>query len=297
VHLHEIGSIDTIIDIAGTLFCLTQLKVFEKINPTKIFFNTIAVGGGTVTFSHGTLPVPAPATAKILQKYNLQYHYGPIDTELATPTGVSILALLSHEKYAIQTIPPAEIKITQIGIGVGAKDFPKYANILRTISAETSQHLFLEHSIGKEYPIHILETNVDDVKGEILGHLVEILMQKKAMDVSLIPCTTKKNRPGIIIRVICMPETTEELITTMILETGTLGVRISKELRYCVDRDSIVKEIELSGQMFKIHIKRAFGPNNNIIQQKIEFEDLKHISEVLKIPIRMIEAEIYRSIS
>ena len=101
VHLHEIGSIDTIVDIAGTTFCLQQLGAFDEEMPLKIYSTPIAVGGGTVTFSHGTLPVPAPATLKILEANELAFQYGPVDTELATPTGVSLLAVMKKTLNAV----------------------------------------------------------------------------------------------------------------------------------------------------------------------------------------------------
>jgi uncharacterized protein (TIGR00299 family) protein len=294
VHLHEIGAVDTIIDILGTVFCLQELGVFLQENPTFLYFSSIAVGGGSVKIAHGTVPVPAPATLLLLSKNKLSWKYGPEDRELATPTGVAILSALITNGIAKQQRPIGSNSTNGIGIGVGSLKLSNTPNILRIQFGES-----FENGVNslKSYPIYVLETNIDDVRGEILGNLVGVLGQKGALDVSLIPCTGKKNRPGILIKVICNKDKVESLSQCLIAETGTLGVRINEETRYCLNRKMFEKEITINDQKFIIHIKQALNSNNEIIQQKVEFDDLKRIAETLQLPIRIVENKIAKDIS
>lgn len=288
VHLHEIGAIDTIIDIVGSAFCFQKLGVFAESNATSIFFPPIAVGGGMVKFSHGTFPVPAPATARLLEQNQLCYKYGPVDFELATPTGVAILSVLKKMKLAIQKRPDIALIMKTHGIGIGTLQLENIPNILESFLGETVS----SRTGVSEEKILVLETNLDDVRGEIMGNLISILLEKKALDVSIIPCTTKKSRPGFILKVIANPVDQDMLIRTIMEETGTLGVRICEEQRKCLNRDIIETEITLDNQKFLIHIKRALDKNSLILQEKLEFDDLKKIADLLHLPIRIIENRV-----
>jgi hypothetical protein len=131
VHLHEIGSVDTILDIAGSMYGLEVLGAFSSKGSLDIFASSIAVGGGTVKCAHGIMPVPAPATSQLLQMSNLQFLHGPVQFELATPTGVAILGALKQKGLLKQENPPKPYQLHQVGVGLGSHEFPSHVNMLR----------------------------------------------------------------------------------------------------------------------------------------------------------------------
>jgi uncharacterized protein (TIGR00299 family) protein len=288
VHLHELSSADTILDIAGTSFLLEHLGVFSEQSALRVYFSPIAVGGGTVKCAHGILPVPAPATTALLEQNHLNYQHGPVDTELATPTGVALLGELVHLGLAIQGVPSRTYQILKSGIGVGTKDLPDRPNILRSFLCESPD----QFQLGPVEPVLILETNIDDLSGEYLGSLMNQLLTAEAYDVSFIPCTTKKNRPGIIVKIIA-PLTQKEILSQILFrETGTLGVRIREENRLCMPRELVTREISIDGHSFSVRIKVSRFPSGEIFQEKIEFEDLQQIATALQISVREAEKRV-----
>ena len=302
VHLHEIGSIDTIIDITGTMFCLQELGVFNQKEPTKIYISPVNVGNGKIKTAHGIMQVPAPATAKILELSQINFIFGNVNFELATPTGVAILASLKESNFLSEKKPSFPYKIKKIGNGVGSYDLPNQANLLRIFhgqkeNKENKENLSNNNNKKFHYsPIYILETNVDDVRGEILGFLITKLIDQGALDATIIPTITKKNRPGYIISVITNGDKVESLTELLIKETGTLGVRLLKQQRYCLERKVNEHKISIEGQNFVIHEKIAMDQNGNIVQKKIEFEDLKIIADKLHISIREVDNIVWHLI-
>ncbi len=289
VHLHEIGSIDTIIDITGTMFCLQELGVFNQKDPTKIYISPVNVGNGKIKTAHGIMQVPAPATAKILELNQITFIFGDVNFELATPTGVAILASLKELNFLLEKKPAFSYKLKKIGIGVGTYDLPNQANLLRIFYGQ-KENLPQNNNKKNQYmPIYNLETNVDDVRGEILGFLINKLMEQGALDATIIPTITKKNRPGYLISVITNEDKVESLTELLIKETGTLGVRLLKQQRYCLERKVNEHKISIQGHDFVIHEKTAMDHNGNIVQKKIEFEDLKTIADKLHLSIRDVE--------
>ena len=150
----------------------------------------------------------------------------------------------------------------------------------------------VQTELGNLHAIHILETNLDDVRGEILGHLIQVLVDSGALDVSILSTVTKKNRPGHLLRVVCTEKDIPQLSRVILFEAGTLGIRISHSTRLCVARQSIEKIISLHGKDFTIHYKVAKTPSGEIIQVKVEFEDLKRISKELGISILDVERKL-----
>jgi pyridinium-3,5-bisthiocarboxylic acid mononucleotide nickel chelatase len=304
VKLHEIGAIDTIIDISGSIFALNELGVFKSMeNYTKIYFPSIAIGGGTIKCAHGILPVPAPATTKIIESENLIISNGPENFELATPTGVSILASLKKSGRAEQ-IPDQKYlndisySINGVGIGVGSLKLKSQPNILRSflctiknVSDDDSSSIELSND-----QIYVLETNVDDVKGEILGNLFENLMEIGALDVNLISTITKKNRPGYLITVLTKKVHISTISNKLFKETGTLGIRVSRRQRIILHREILNRKIHIYGEEFNIRQKIARDENNLIIQSKFEFDDIKMIANKLDRSIREIELELGKNI-
>ena len=155
----------------------------------------------------------------------------------------------------------------------------------------------LQEKWGPLFPIFILETNLDDVSGEIIGNLFSLLLDAGALDVTIVSTISKKNRPGFLLKVISNKESIARLIRLIITETGTLGVRIREELRVCLKREIVEKSITLLGKMYLIHLKIAYDAEDKLIHQKIEFEDLKSIALDLKIPVKQIEHQIYKEMN
>ena len=293
IHLHEIGSIDTIVDISGTMFCLQELGVFNKKEPTKIYITPVNVGNGKIKTAHGIMNVPAPATASILESNQISFIFGNINYELATPTGVAILAALKEHNLLNEQKPHFPYKIKKIGKGVGTYELPNQANMLRIFYGQDKMEPSLSNKKIQYSPIDILETNIDDVRGEILGYLINKLIEEGALDTTIIPTITKKNRPGYLISVITHEEKVESLTELLIKETGTLGVRLLKQQRYCLERTVEERKISIKGHDFIVHQKIALDHNGNIIQKKIEFEDLKTIANMIHLSIREVENIIW----
>ncbi|MBI1662303.1 MAG: nickel pincer cofactor biosynthesis protein LarC [Nitrosopumilus sp.] len=278
VHFHEASSIDTLVDIVGITIALDDLGLFDE----KIICMPISVGGGSVTFSHGTMSNPASAILEIFKNSHLKIKGTNADEELTTPTGACILANLTNT--SMDYYP--SMKINSIGYGAGQKDFEKFANVLKLVRGSASN---LEIDSVK-----ILETNVDDISGEILGNLIEKIMQKDARDVSIFHGITKKGRPTNLVSVICDDQNIDEIVDTLVLETGTLGVRISESTRFVVPRTNENISLTIDGKSFDIRYKKSSFKGK--IDFKIEFDDLKNISNTLGKSIKETESLLRKEI-
>ena len=261
VHFHEASSIDTLIDIVGITIALDDLKFFDE----KILCLPISVGGDSVTFSHGTMSNPAAAILEIFKNSNLIIKGNNAKTELTTPTGACILVSLTNN--AVDFYP--SMKIDSIGYGAGQKEFKTFSNVLKIVKG--SENNFEIDSVK------ILETNVDDVSGEILGNLIEKIMKKGAKDVSIYHGITKKGRPTNLVSVICDNMTMDEIVDTLVLETGTLGIRISESSRFVVPRSIHDVSVIINDQSFKVNYKKSSFKGKTDF--KIEFDDLRTISD------------------
>lgn len=275
VHLHEAGSADTIIDIAGITIALDSLGVFNS----KVYGTPPSIGGGIIDIDHGRYPVPPPATTRILKDYNIPFKGGPVEKELVTPTGISILANLVT---SFTTVHPT-MTITTEGYGAGKYEFHGIPNVTRVIIGEAVTRKFYEDEIIT------LETNVDDVTGEVLGYTMNKLLQHGALDVSYLNTVTKKNRPGYLIKVITKPEETLKLASILFEETGTLGIRTVPGIKRLILSRSVEKiPIEIGGKGFYVGIKIGKDSEDNILTVKPEFEDLKDIADETGEPIKNI---------
>lgn len=271
-HLHEVALIDTAAEIIGCAIALDNLGLFDS----KIYSTPVAVGGGMFKFSHGTVSSPAPATLAILQSKNFPFIGGPIESELATPTGVSILVNLVDK---ITRFYPPMVPIKS-GYGAGTKDFAEIPALLRlTIGQSIENELAMDQ-------IAVLETNIDDVAAEVLGYTLDKLLSEGAKDVSIIPMYTKKNRPGHIIKVIADQNDVEHLSQVLIDETGTLGARVYYCERHILNRELHTINLQLMGNQETIRIKVSKNLKGEIIHVKPEYEDLKKLAEKTKKPLR-----------
>ena len=278
VHFHEASSIDTLIDIVGVTIACENLKLFEE----KIVCLPISVGGGTVSFSHGTMSNPASAVLQIFKNSNLKIQGNNTKEELTTPTGACILVNLTNN--AMEYYP--SMNITSIGYGAGKKKIDTFSNVLKIIQGNENN--------SKKDLVKILETNIDDVSGEILGHLIEKIMEQGAKDVSIYPGITKKGRPTNLVCVICDESVVDTIIDTLVLETGTLGIRISDSNRIIVPRTNHSFSLTFDGKSFEVNYKKSSYKGKTHF--KIEFDDLKNISNSLDKSIIDVEAFLRREI-
>ena len=278
VHFHEASSIDTLVDIVGITIALDDLKLFEE----KIICLPVSVGGGTVSFSHGTMSNPTSAVLEIFKNSNLNIQGNNSKEELTTPTGACILVNLTNNP--IEYYPSMNVSL--IGYGAGQKDFETFSNVLKIIQGD-------ENSFEMD-TVKILETNIDDVSGEILGHLIEKIMDQGAKDVSIYSGITKKGRPTNLVCVICDDVKVDTIIDTLVLETGTLGIRISNSNRFIVPRSSHNFSLTFDGRAFEVNYKKS--SHNGKTHFKIEFNDLKNISNALNKPIVDIESFLRKEI-
>ena len=267
LHLHEMGQQDAVADIVGAVFAFHNLELSRS----RILCMPVSVGGGYVDTAHGLLPVPALATLSILDSSNLMWRGGPVEHELLTPTGAAILAYLI-KKYGSTCSGYPQMTSSVTGYGAGSKE-TGMPNVLRSVLGELDTGLAFDH-------VEMLETNVDDVTGEVVGYLIQELMDDGALDVSVIPATMKKGRSGFLIKVICRPEDTNRLAHKIIAVTGSLGVRqIPVRHRLTARRRMVDIEIQVSGRPYLVPVKVACDNSGNVLNISAEFEDCRLIAQ------------------
>ncbi|MBK5112870.1 MAG: nickel pincer cofactor biosynthesis protein LarC [Candidatus Heimdallarchaeota archaeon] len=269
VHLHEAGSLDTFLDVLGAAVLLDQLGLFDAF----IYLLPVAIGSGTVTFSHGTLPVPAPAVVEIVKGYQIPVYSGSIKSELLTPTGAILIASLMNtcKNSVVKNYP--YITIEKSVAGFGTKEFEKTPNALR---------LILGSNLESEHPqeeISIIETNLDDCSGETIGFLSQKLLEMGAKDVYLTPIYMKKGRPGTMISVLCLPKDVGIFAAEIMNQTSTIGVRIINSNKIMLRREIKELQIKVKEKNFKIRAKISYNEKGEIAHFKPEFDDIKHITE------------------
>lgn len=281
-HLHEAGSADTLADIFGVAVACDNLGIFDG----EVYCTPVAVGGGTVTFSHGTWGTPAPAVLEVLRQHGIPILGGPEAVELATPTGVSMLVNLA--KNVALTYPP--LIPERVGYGAGKKELPGAPNLLRVVLGRT-----LEHGLGSD-TVQILETNLDDLPGEMLGHALQRVLDSGAKDAWLTPAYFKKNRPGHVLHVICDPQDAQRLARVIMEETGTLGVRFQQSNRLTLRRDIKTIEVKIGNRKFEVRVKFAKDESRRIVRMKPEFDDVHAIAEALSLPAREVSDIVMREV-
>jgi len=261
VHFHEVGAADSIADIVGA--CLA----FDLLGVDTIVCSPVNVGSGTVMTEHGVLPVPAPATARLLADVPV-YSRGPA-LELTTPTGAAVAATLAQ---SFGVLPP--MKLARTGYGAGGHDFPEHANVLRVMLGEPE-------AVAEALTVSVIEAHIDDLNPQVLAYAAERLIEAGALDVSLQPIVMKKGRPGNLLRIVARPEDRETMAQIVFAETTTLGLRISGAERRVQARLSI----EVETRYGKVRIKAAgdsFAP---------EYEDCRRLALASGVPLREIIAE------
>ena len=278
---HEIGAMDALADIAGSSAALSSLAA------DKVMVLPISVGSGTVVAAHGRLPVPAPATLEVLSASGLLWRGGPVEGELLTPTGAAILAGFADEAAAEYPL----IQAGASGYGAGTKDLA-IPNLLRTVVGEMAAPKGSGGGHPQPHPHHDrvvqLETNVDDVTGEVLGSLLEILMEEGALDVAIVPALMKKGRPASLVKVLARKEEAERLARIVMKETGSLGVRVFPSLhRFVAEREEREVGFEIEGRPFTVRVKVSLL-GGEVLQIKAEHDDCRRIASESGLPLREV---------
>ena len=269
IHFHEVGASDAVADVIGSVYAYYSLGFDSQ----KIIGLPIAVGGGRVKTAHGIIPVPAPAVVEILKGGEMIG--GPVDSELATPTGCAIYMELCDE--ILEFIP--QIKAQKTGYGAGRKDFD-HPNVLRIIESS---------DISESDRIDVIETNLDHLTGEEIGYLFDVLMDAGASDVSVTPIIMKKNRQGSLLKVISKKSNRDKIIDTIFKQTGSLGIRIAPNMhRGIAKREFETKTYEINGKSYDVTFKIGYV-NGEVISKRPEYEDLKRIAQDTGLALRKVK--------
>ena len=324
LHLHETGSIDTVLDIVGTAYLLERAGLFEE---TEIISTRVATGSGIISVEHGDLEVPVPAVAEILVVHDMLFHNGDAKTEVLTPTGAALLATLAT-KY----VDSVEDFVAQNqGVGFGTRDLGKVPNMMKIILGEVvvpedvKPEKPLKEEPKKKEPkaepkaetkpakdtkpkteeqtsvlgewnadeVVVIETNVDDVDGETLGTLFDTLLEEGlAYDVIIIPAMGKKNRPCHVVKVIAPTTGLKSIAEIMIRQLGTIGIRYTTWERLKAARETLVCSLEIDNKEYMVRVKVSRTRDGSIISIKPEADDMVRVSRETGIPIRELKPRI-----
>ena len=263
VHFHEVGALDSIVDIVGTAILI------NKINPDKIISSIVNDGYGFIECAHGTMSVPVPATSEIFANSNVRFRQIDIDTELVTPTGAAIIAELAEE---FTTLPA--MTTNKIGWGAGTKDL-KIPNVLKVYYGEMQE---------QNENFVVMETNIDDCGGEILGYTEELLFENGALDVFFTPIFMKKNRPAYRLTVACKKEDVFKLQNIIFRETTTIGIRYRFESRTELGREFV----EIDTKYGKLKAKKVINDGETYVYP--EYSSIKELAQKNNIPLK----ELYK---
>ncbi|WP_135363776.1 nickel pincer cofactor biosynthesis protein LarC [Halosimplex halophilum] len=270
-HFHEVGADDAIADVVGVALLVDDLGA-ERVVTTPL-----AGGGGEVEMSHGTYPVPAPAVVELAERADWSLRGGPVERELLTPTGA---ALLAHYADGVEALP--DLDVSASGYGAGGYDLAEYPNVLRAIVGESRGGLSRD-------AITVLETNLDDATPEVLGGLQESLAEAGARDVSILPATMKKSRPGHLVKVVTKPEDAQRVARRLAEETGTLGVREhGAGHRWIADREVRRVEVAVEGATHEVAVKIGTDSEGEIFDVSAEYDDAAAVARETDLPVREV---------
>ncbi len=274
VHFHEVGAVDSIVDIVGTAILIDNLGV------ERVLCSPLSEGRGTIRCQHGVIPIPAPATLEIVRKHSIPLRITEQQGELVTPTGAAIVAALVDE-FAV----PEEFSVTAIGYGAGKRNYPHTANVLRVMAVEEKQP-----PKGVDWVCE-LTCNLDDIASEALAFACEELMVAGALDVWVTPATMKKGRPGHILSLLCQPERQEEFAKLLLRYTSTIGVRSSLRERRVMERRQFSVETPYGAVLVKESTMEG------VQKIKVEFESAKAIAKEKGLPIDRVLSAAYAALA
>jgi hypothetical protein len=270
-HFHEVGADDAVADVVGTCLLLDDLGVDRAVT------TPVSVGGGTVEMSHGTYPIPAPAVVELAADADWSLRGGPVERELLTPTGAALLAELAE---GVERLPSLDADV--VGYGAGDADVSDHPNVLRVLVGDGGDGLRREG-------ISVLETAVDDVAPEVLGSLQETLADAGARDVTIVPTTMKKSRPGHLVKVVVDPADADAVARRLAEETGTLGVREgSAGHRWVADRRFETATLEIAGGTHEIRVKIGSDADGVVYDVSAEYDDALAVARETDLPVREV---------
>lgn len=279
VHFHEVGAIDSIVDIVGAAICISHLNV------DKIMSSSVELGGGFVKCAHGLIPVPAPATVEILK--GIPVKLGAVPFETTTPTGAAILAANVSEFK-----DDNDFIIKKIGYGIGNRD-TEIPNVLRVMLVEEADNLSDNGNMENEGEVfqEIVECNIDDMNSELYEYILDKLLTEGALDAYLTPIIMKKGRPGVKISVLCKEDKTERMKEVLFRETTTFGVRSFKVYKTMLQREFT----KINTSYGEVTVKEAYYKGEKI-KNKLEYEECKKIAQSVGLPIREVYEKLRNEI-
>ena len=273
IHFHEVGALDAIVDIVGASIGFAALGI------EKFACSALNVGGGTARMAHGVLPVPAPATAKLLEG-KPTYSNG-VQRELVTPTGAAIVATLC-ESFGPQPL----MTVSAIGYGAGTADLEGQPNVLRIMVGEAAEKVMA----GFDEEISVIEANLDDMNPQIYGYFLEKALAAGALDVYTTPVQMKKSRPGTLLTLLCKPPDADPLMALLFRETTTLGARTYRAQRRTLPRETV----NVHTQYGDVHIKLS-RINGSIRHVAPEYEDCRKLAAEKNVPLQQVISAALRS--
>lgn len=265
VHFHEVGALDAIVDIVGAAICFDLLKV------DRFLCSSLHVGSGTIQMAHGRFPVPPPAVAELLK--GVPFYSTDIEGELLTPTGAAIITTVCRE---FGPIPRMKTDIT--GYGAGTRQYKDFPNVLRVMLGET------EADGTTDERLWMIETNIDDMSPQLLGHVMDVAFEQGALDCYFTPVQMKKNRPGVLLSVLCEPDKKESLLNLLFTETTTLGVRSYEVTRRALRRSMMRVETQYG----PIDVKVAHL-NGRVVNEMPEFDQVRAAAAKAGVPLKVVE--------
>jgi len=265
IHFHEVGAVDTLVDVVGAF------ALIEALNVDEVVVGTIPVGGGTVEVAHGRMGVPAPATARLLEGYEITG--GPEQRELTTPTGALLLSQLGARQGALP-----RMRVEKIGYGAGSMKLEHGPNVLRVLIGTAVESAGTGEA---EDEVVELQTNLDDVSPEVVGHTVRLLREAGALDVWTIPASMKKDRPGVMLHALVRPCAEAAAVTILFAETGTLGIRSQPVRRHVAERGTVAVRVE------RAEVRVKWGRwQGRLVSAAPEYEDAAAASALTGLPLK-----------
>jgi uncharacterized protein (TIGR00299 family) protein len=268
VHFHEVGALDAIVDIVGAAICFDLLKI------DRFLCSPLHVGSGMIQMAHGRFPVPPPAVAELLK--GVPFYSTDIQGELLTPTGAAIITTVCRE---FGPIPQMKTEIT--GYGAGTRQYKDFPNVLRVMLGET------EAEGATDERLWMIETNIDDMSPQLLGHVMDVAFEQGALDCYFTPVQMKKNRPGVLLSVLCEPDKKEALLNLLFTETTTLGVRSYEVTRRALRRSMTRVETQYG----PIDVKVAHL-NGRVVNEMPEFDQVRAAATKAGVPLKVVEEAV-----
>ena len=265
VHFHEVGALDAIVDVVGAAICFDLLKIERFVS------SPLHVGSGVIEMAHGRFPVPPPAVTELLR--GVPFYSGDVKGELLTPTGAAIITTVCSE-YG----PIPRIKTDRTGYGAGTREYENFPNVLRVLIGET------ETNDAASERLWMLETNLDDASPQIVGHVMDRVFEAGALDCYFTAVQMKKNRPGVLLSVLCGPAEKEAVMKLLFTETTTLGIR-----SYEVERRALRRSVvQVETQYGPIFVKVAYL-NGSVVNEMPEFEQCREAAIRANVPLKVVE--------